>query len=66
MLKDENSRLRQIAGSMTEVERMKLENKVMRLELQKYKVMESESSSAYNLSFSPIANMDGGGDNEQL
>ncbi len=37
ILKDENERLRQIALNYDEIERMKQENKEMRLELQKLK-----------------------------
>ena len=35
MLKEENQKLKEIAGSAQEVERLKFENKLMRLELQK-------------------------------
>ena len=37
ILKDENERLRQMAMNYDEIERMKQENKQMRLELQKLK-----------------------------
>ncbi len=37
-LKEENAKLKQMAGKVSEVERLKQENKIMRLELQKLRV----------------------------
>jgi len=37
-LKEENARLKQMAGKVNEVEKLKQENKIMRIELQKLKV----------------------------
>lgn len=52
ILKDENERLRQMAISNSEIEKMKLENKLMRLELQKFQgnsIGGSENASIYNI-----------------
>jgi len=47
-LKDENTRLRTLAVNYDDVEKMKLENKLMRIELQKIKLMAaSEANSSY-------------------
>ena len=46
-LKDENERLRQMAMNYEEIERMKQENKEMRLELQKLKAYSEFNGSHY-------------------
>ena len=48
MLKDENERLRQMAMNYEDIERMKQENKQMRLELQRLKMLASDVGSNYN------------------
>lgn len=45
ILKDENERLRQIALQTNDVEKMKMENKQMRIELQKLRMLTSEIGS---------------------
>ena len=47
-LKNENLKLREIASNAQEVERLKLENKIMRLELQKIRIDQTESGSNNN------------------
>ncbi|CDW83904.1 kinesin motor domain containing protein [Stylonychia lemnae] len=53
MLKDENERLRQYAVNYEDVEKMKQENKQMRLELQRLRMMASDVGSNYNGDISP-------------
>ena len=54
MLKDENLRLKSIAINYSDVERMKLENKQMRIELQRLKnIAISDINSNYNVDQSP-------------
>lgn len=37
-MKEENAKLKQIAGNVGEVQRLKFENKIMKIELQKLKI----------------------------
>lgn len=53
ILKDENERLRQMALNYEDIEKMKEENKLMRLELQKLKMITSDIGSNYNGDLSP-------------
>lgn len=61
MLQKENNRLKEIAGNAEEVERLKLENKMMRLELQKLRYEEGSDLSpdgnmSYNDNMSQLMN----------
>ena len=55
-MKDENTRLKSLALNFEDIERMKWENKQMRLELQKLKMIAmSDANSTYNLDNSPTS-----------
>ena len=59
ILKDENERLRQMAMNYDDIEKMKQENKDMRLELQK---LRNNSASEFNGSLYPAGNISGIGE----